>query len=55
MERNKVDELIGVEMVKDMMIDMKEKKEIEWEKVVKKKIVVNENENVISVMEKLRI
>lgn len=53
--RHQVDEFIGVALVKDLLLDMTDKKAIDWDKVVKQPLVVHENANVLRVMEQLRI
>ncbi|MBC2885862.1 TerC family protein [Ochrobactrum sp. CM-21-5] len=52
--RRQVDEFIGVALVKDLLLDMTDKKSIDWDKVVKQPLVVHENANVLRVMEQLR-
>lgn len=53
--RGQVDEFTGVALVKDLLLDMSDKKPIDWDKVVKQPLVVHENANVLRVMEQLRI
>ncbi len=52
--RRQVDEFKGVALVKDLLLDMTDRKEIDWAKAVKQPLVVHENANVLRVMEQLR-
>jgi CBS domain containing-hemolysin-like protein len=53
--RRQVDEFVGVASVKDLLLDMTDKKQINWDEVVKQPLVVHENANVLRVMEQLRV
>ncbi|KAA9367617.1 MULTISPECIES: TerC family protein [Ochrobactrum] len=53
--RRQVDEFIGVASVKDLLLDMSDKKPIDWDNVVKQPLVIHENANVLRVMEQLRV
>ncbi len=52
--RRQVDEFIGVALVKDLLLDLSDKKAIDWDKIAKQPLVVHENANVLRVMEQLR-
>ncbi len=53
--RDQVDEFIGVASVRELLLDMTDKKVIDWDTVVKQPLVVHENANVLRVMEQLRV
>ncbi len=50
-----VDDFIGVCSVKDLLLSLADGQEIDWQKHIKKPLVVHENANVLKVMEQLRI
>ncbi|MCK1978448.1 hypothetical protein LNK15_15545, partial [Jeotgalicoccus huakuii] len=52
--RRQVDEFVGVALVRDLLLDIGDKKPIDWDKTVKQPLVVHENANVLRVMEQLR-
>ncbi len=53
--RRQVDEFVGVASVRDLLLDMTDKKSINWDQVVKQPLVVHESANVLRVMEQLRV
>ncbi|WP_343314659.1 TerC family protein [Brucella sp. BE17] len=53
--RDQVDEFVGVASVRELLLDMTDKKVIDWDTVVKQPLVVHENANVLRVMEQLRV
>ncbi len=52
--RRQVDEFAGVALVRDLLLDLADRKTIDWNRVVQQPLVVHENANVLRVMEQLR-
>lgn len=52
--RRQVDEFVGVALVRDLLLDIGDRKPVDWDKTVKQPLVVHENANVLRVMEQLR-
>ncbi|CAM1652591.1 CBS domain [Bartonella apis] len=52
--REKVDEFVGVALTKDLLLDLAEGKNIDWQKAMRQPLVVHENTSVLRLMEKLR-
>lgn len=52
--REKVDEFVGVALTKDLLLSLANKKEINWQEVLKQPLVVHEYTSVLRVMEQLR-
>ncbi|MDN5249220.1 MAG: TerC family protein [Alphaproteobacteria bacterium] len=52
--RDKVDEFVGVALTKDLVTAWLDGKKISWKKFMRQPLVVHENTNVLSLMEKMR-
>lgn len=52
--RNIVDEFVGVVMVRDLLTSLVDGTKINWQKIMHNPIVVHENTDVLSLMEKMR-
>lgn len=52
--RDKVDEFVGVALIKDLLLNLSENKKLDWQKAMRQPLVVHENTNVLSLMEQLR-
>ncbi|MDD9333800.1 MAG: CBS domain-containing protein, partial [Bartonella sp.] len=52
--REKIDEFVGVALTKDLLLNLAEGKEINWQKAMREPLVVHENTGVLRLMEKLR-
>lgn len=53
--KQRVDDFIGVCSVKDLFLSLADGQKIDWDKHIKKPLVVHENANVLKVMEQLRV
>ncbi|EJF89026.1 TerC family protein [Bartonella tamiae] len=52
--RDKIDEFVGVALTKDLLLDLAEGQNIDWQKAMRQPLVVHENTSVLRVMEQLR-
>lgn len=52
--RGKVDEFVGVALIKDLLLNLAENKKLDWQKAMRQPLVVHENTNVLPLMEQLR-
>lgn len=52
--REKVDEFVGVALIKDLLLNWADGKKIDWQKSMRQPLVVHENTSVLRLMEQLR-
>ncbi|RCL01016.1 MAG: Membrane protein [Candidatus Tokpelaia sp. JSC188] len=51
---NKIDEFLGIAFTKELLLNIAEGKEINWDSVMRQPLVVHENTSVLRIMERLR-